>query len=557
MSFSRPVLRVLHCAYAYLPVGLWRHLGALLPVGLRRHLGSLLAKLTQRVALIDVQWRLKVQVPALLTDRQLDAALAVAAQFVSEEPITVAQICEDILAIDDLYAGAYRLLVHACRAGNLHDRLKATEDRVVAMGMRQVGKGELTAAVQFFQDIAVDLADVCEPYVLLYRTIDAMAVAQNAARLIPRSGSRRRLIISVVVWGARYVDLFTRYFVPSILSQNNVPKLTKIRDVQFDIYTTAKDVTAIREAASIAELSRYAEIQLIEFPERILQSSEYARKPHIRYYIYGGFHHVSMARARAIGADIICIAPDGVHSDGSFYNYARFIDEGYKAVLFTATRGQAETLLPVLDGMRDDKTQSITLPPRKLVALAAQNIHHDFQRYILAKENVNVPDFVSIMFFPQPHGFNARCFHLHPIIIAAEALRAVPFDNNTADANLTYSLFPMPEDWQKLKIIDDSDDGVMLDLTYVIKTAPLDGQPFDPEILIRQMPYFFPNHFWHFKTRIVCHTDEVFDTLRTFDLDAEGHLVPKYLSTSSSIDMNDEALLRWFERQRTDQAEKK
>src|SRR5262249_40086675 len=136
---------------------------------------------------------------------------------------------------------------------------------------------------------------------------------------------------------------------------------------------------------------RYADVDFIEFPMALLTTPEYKRNPAFRYHIYGGFHHTSIEHARSLNADVICIAPDGVHSDGSFTNYARFVDQGYKAALFTSMRGQAETLTPILDAMRDEANQALALPSRTLVSLTAGNVHHNFKRFILTKDNKGIP----------------------------------------------------------------------------------------------------------------------------------------------------------------------
>ena len=214
-------------------------------------------------------------------------------------------------------------------------------------------------------------------------------------------------------------------------------------------------------------------------------------------------------------------------------------------------RGQAETLMPILDAMHDKDTQSLTLPARTLVALSAAHVHHNFKRFILTKGNRGIPPGLSLMFFPNEHGFYVRCFHIHPIILAADAIKDdVLFDYYTVDSNSLLRMFPTPESWNGVKIIQDSDDGMMLDLTYSYEEENYPECEFTPQQLLRQLPGFRSNHFWHFSHRITYHTDEVIDTIGTFDRMPDGSIVRKYLPVSSAIDISDNELAAWFEKNR-------
>jgi len=488
----------------------------------------------------------------LLVARRLHEAIEAAEALRHTNPAQAARICEHISAIDPYNPEAYVVRIKACKAIGLEAELTVSETAARNSGIDLVANNALPEAVNFFKTLEKHFPATFEPLTLLYSQIDNMTAAYRAMRDTPSSeGGRRRLVICITVWGEKYVDLFTQYFLPSILSPNNMPALSRIRDVIFDLYTTPEYAETIRSAPSFQELSRFVRVNFIMFSNRMVDSPGYRQWPLIRYYIYGGFHHVSIEHARTLDADIICIAPDGVHSDGSFYNYARFIDEGYKAVMFTATRGQAEKLLPILDGLRDEATHSLTLPPRTLVKLAAQHVHHDFQRFILTKENKHVPNVLSILMFPRPDGFYVRCFHLHPIIIAAEALQKdVVFDYLAVDANLIARLFPDPDEWNNIKIIDDTDDGVMVDLSYINPPQDLPVLEFARDILIDQIPIFTPNHFWHFKHRIKYHCDATLEAIGTYDADDDGRLSARAIPVNSVIDIDDEELARWFEENR-------
>ena len=488
----------------------------------------------------------------LLSARAWDEAVAYTASLAATDPDLSVSLCTGILIHSLEYRpDAYSVPANALRSSGHQQAADRITAEVLSRGLGLVSDGKLADGARFLEALAPAFSDRCEAYALLYGTINRQTEIYRAQQAPPRrAGERRKLIIALTVWGDRYVHFMTNYFFPSILSANNVPLLSTIRDVQVDLYTTPQHVDAIRSAPSYQALSRFAKIDIIEFSERIIKSAEYSRNPNLRYMIYGGFHHAAIEHARSIRADIICIAPDGVHSDGSFTNYARFVDKGYKAVLFTSTRCQAETILPIFDRMRDPTSQSLTLPPRELVAIGAQNIHHDFQRYLMVKENRHVPEILTLMLFPQPHGFYMRCLHIHPIIVAAEALeRPIAFDYGTVDSTFMTRMFPDPADWQSIKVIDDSDDGMMMDLTDAFAMQTYPERAFALQHLIDQLPHFKSNHFWNFGHRIDYHSDDTFETIGTFDLTDDGRLKPKAVPVASVI-MSDTAVAEWFQAHR-------
>jgi hypothetical protein len=416
-------------------------------------------------------------------------------------------------------------------------------------GLALIEQGQLAHGAAYFSRVAVMFPDVCRGYALLFGQIKELteryrAQSACASDVTPK---QRCLIIALSVWGDRYIDLLIRFFIPSLLSPNNLPALCRIRDVSFDIYTPAGSVSTIQASASYRELTRYAKVNFITFADELITTPEY-HQPGYRYRIFGGFHHLSIEHARALKGDVICIAPDGVHSDGAFTNFARLIDEGYRAVLFTGMKAQAEALLPILDSMRDESTQALTLPSRLLVALNAAHVHHDFKRFVMTKGNRGIPPGLSIMFFPNSHGFNARCFHLFPIILAADAINDnVAFDYFTLDSNSLLRMFPTPESWKGIKIVQHSDDGLMLDLEYAHEEIAYPENEFTPGQLLRQLPGYRANHFWHFKHRIVYHTDDTIDAIGTYDRRPDGSLERRYLPVSSIVDMTDDELAAWFE----------
>jgi hypothetical protein len=281
-------------------------------------------------------------------------------------------------------------------------------------------------------------------------------------------------------------------------------------------------------------------VNFVSFPTSILQSEEYRKYPAMRYYIYGGFHHVSIEHARARHADIICIAPDGVQSDGAFSRFVELIDEGYEAVLFTSIRAQAEAVLPLLDRFRSEDGTTLAIPAAELVLMSTQHIHHDFLRHFLFRGNRRIPGFQSILFFLNPRGFIVRCFHIHPIIMSFEAIsRDIVFDYATVDGNTLLRIFPDPARFESLKIIQDTREGLMMDLAYTYEEYPTPEIEFEQRNLLRHTNLLGPNHYWHFLHPVEYRCERAIAHIGSYERQADGSLKRLEIPISSGLPVAD------------------
>ena len=198
-----------------------------------------------------------------LAQKRYTDLVRLVAKKIPDEPDETIRFCWAAIGNDEFLPSAYAVMGEALRAKGdqaEHNRIALI---VRDKGLSLIERGELARGAAFFSGVAGEYVDVCRGYALLYGQISEMASAYRAQR---RSGTsrpdRRRLIIALAVWGDRYIELFTRYFIPSLLSSNNLPELSRIRDVSFDIYTSANFIAPIQASASYRELLRYAKVDL-------------------------------------------------------------------------------------------------------------------------------------------------------------------------------------------------------------------------------------------------------------------------------------------------------
>ncbi len=424
----------------------------------------------------------------------------------------------------------------------------------LAIGNELVSKGRLKEARDFFLSLQKIFPEIYEPYAILYNILYLKQEEYRAAPTYTRPRQKKSLLLSFSLWGDKYIQFFNDYCIPCMMAEGNLPAVSKRRSIYVDLYAHREDILKLKELDMFESFSALCEINFIEFPKHLVTCEGYkGNDAAFRYNIYGGFHHLSIERARSMEADIICLGPDNIYSDGSFLNYVKFIDEGYSAVLFTSTRAQAEFLLPVLDTMKNPSTKALSITSDEMVEFSAQYINHNFLQYIVTDDMT--PVWRSGFFIPYNHGFYIRAFHYHPVIISSAALdRSKDFHWNytTADCNLITVLFPDKKEWDNIKVITDSKDGIMLDVAYASPGMHhQDTTAFNEEYMDKTRNQFNENQYWNFKFIVNYRMDKEMSGVRAYIYDKEQKLIPKEFPLTVAIEDIRTRINNWYDRTAT------
>lgn len=419
----------------------------------------------------------------------------------------------------------------------------------LSVGNELISAGKLKEAREFYLSLEKIFPEIYEPYALLYEMLYIKQEEYRNSAEPEKSGEKRKLLFSYPIWGDTYIRFFCDYCIPTMMSAGNLPAVSKIRDILIDIYAHKEDIEKIKQQEVFKNFSNICEVNFIEFPESLINCEGYRSNGGVfRYNIYGGFHHLSIERARAIEADVMCLGPDNLYADGSFLNYVRFIDKGYNAVLFTATRAQAEFLEPVLEKMKDHDKQILTISSDEMVDFSAKYIHHSFLQYIV-KDNMT-PVWRSGFFIPYEHGFRIRSVHYHPVIISADAIhrsKDIHWTYTPADATLIGALFPDKKDWKKIKVITDSRDGIMLDMAYGSPGMwSQDEVEFNENYLDELMINFNDNHSWNLQFVVDYRMDKEMSSIRAYLYDDSGNLQPHELKLNQVMEDTRKRLDDWY-----------
>ncbi len=119
------------------------------------------------------------------------------------------------------------------------------------------------------------------------------------------------------------------------------------------------------------------------------------------------------------------------------------------------------------------------------------------------------------------------------------------------DSNAVTRFFPTEADWRRLKIIQDSDDGMILEFSYAYgANEPPPNREFTLDHLLDRASSYLPMHFWAFQHRIDFHGDTRIEAIGTFDRLSDGTLKRVSLPVSSKIDLDDQQVAAWFEAHR-------
>ena len=390
------------------------------------------------------------------------------------------------------------------------------------IGNKLIKEGKLEEGVEFYKYLKIIFPDIFHPYFTLYNLILEKQKKYRSLKL-RKKFNKKIIIISFSVWGDSYISLFMNYSIPSMLAEKNIPEIVKNRNAEIDIYTTSEDKSKIENHDNFLKLKKFCKINFIIFPISLIKCEEYRRNSdELRYMIYGGFHHLSIERARAYTADIMCLGPDNVHSNNSLSNYVKFLDDGYPIVLFTAIRGQAEFLEIEFDKLKNNNG-NLEISANDMVNLSTKYIHHDFLKYIVLDDKV--AEWQSQFFIPNKKGFYIRGFHLHPVVISSKVIKKqIDWDFSTADNTMIQTLFADRKNWEKFKVICDSSEGIMIDMTYKQIRTKNSKVKINEDYLNKISDKFNANHLWNFKHEIYYYTNNKIENICGFILDKNDNL---------------------------------
>ena len=419
-------------------------------------------------------------------------------------------------AESDQWARADKLLkiVSTLKQYGAHDAVadgpSAASLRISQGALAALDRGDLGKALKL-STLALELhsSDDNRFYQMLLTSLASLKKeAENLARPLRQSNSHRdRNVFSAVVWGDEYIDYFMAYTVRSMLAPGNLPSLRDQLSV-FSIITTPLGAERIRAHSSFAPLAAEANVVFFLFPDELTQRFHYSRPNFDFYRLYGALDHTSIHLARALEANIFFVVVDAVVSNNTLQTLRRYVEEGYDICANASIVSKRETFTPALD-LRYGKDGPIDIDARDLATLGFEYRHDYISQRLVIESNQDFDKYPRELYFPVAEGLVVHALYQHPLVVSAKAIcKDIQFDYFIVDSKLMSRIFSDPRDFQKLKVIVDSDEAYVANFAPASRRFDTTGRALDAEDFASVHTQSEPIHhyIWQHRQLLRCTT---------------------------------------------------
>ncbi|MCH9769657.1 MAG: hypothetical protein K0U12_02145 [Gammaproteobacteria bacterium] len=245
-------------------------------------------------------------------------------------------------------------------------------------------------------------------------------------KTLPIPLGNNSLIIHVCYWGESYSDKADKYLFPSLLTDQNLPALSKEYNITLLIHCDQQSRGKIKRQRK--KITQYANLQLIDIPKSIITSTTFKHfhipllmkwaqiKDKTKYFLLGCLQSHALEIALKNKTYISFLMPDMVLSDTFFLEAFKHI-ENRKAVVTGTFRTNFQKVKPRLEKFYNTpKAEALTITPSNLNKLQLNCIHPAAKTRIVCESTVAFRPSAQLL-FKTPHGFIIRAFHYHPMLI--------------------------------------------------------------------------------------------------------------------------------------------
>ncbi len=295
----------------------------------------------------------------------------------------------------------------------------------------------------------------------------------------PRSSDRGnrevgiKCLVTVALWGERYVRRFVDISLPTQLSDGNLGALNPGSGSSYLIVTTEEDRKRIEDAPAYLALTRKIETGFLTMsPPRRGD----------KYFGVSRFQNAAVQRSYGYDA-VFFVYPDFVLADGVFRTALRRLDEGALAVTLPVPRVLEESFVPRFlartGGEAGGGSGNVrTLRPRELVELANECLHPTMATFYWDGEEI--ARFPSSLLWEAPDGgLLMRCFHTHPLALRVQERNPAYADVFRISLDEEY-LPRVIRTAGDVYCVPDSDEGAICSLSdsdFRLATAHKAGRP--------------------------------------------------------------------------------
>ncbi len=324
----------------------------------------------------------------------------------------------------------------------------------------------------------------------------------------------------MAAWGDAYIDLLLRFVLPNQLSSGNLPAFFSRFDSTLKIYTKKAHEKVLRDSAPVPEISKIGRVE-IEFVDDVDLDSFKIKSDNINLMIESHKRAIESSFENERETGLIFLAPDVLFSEGSFGKLADIISMGKRAVVMIGLRVAQEAVLPVFEKkLAEGGPAALAFPPRELVKLTVDNLHHFETACFWNSPNFN-KTWPNHLIWKAPDGLLVRNFHMHPLFMLPR-IKKLPI--RTVDFNYMCHVFRNYDDFH---IVDDSDDIMCLSLTSREHFKGTSYHEFEPHQATVVDVSYWANHYtdWLHQTfvrrNLRFHEKEITDDWKEVEREAD------------------------------------
>jgi hypothetical protein len=191
-----------------------------------------------------------------------------------------------------------------------------------------------------------------------------------------------KIVITQAVWGKKYIDLFAKYSLPSLLSENNVPSISRKHEITFLVYSTKSEINKLKKTKIVNELNKYVifewfELEGFGFNKWSIPGEAGNRK----YAFLTNLHDHSVSYSKKYDVLMFNYA-DFIWGNGSVENIIDFYIKDVDAVLGFCLPVDQENFKIILDNKLscNIKTNNdLNIPNNEFTELILSNLHREAQ----------------------------------------------------------------------------------------------------------------------------------------------------------------------------------
>ena len=277
-------------------------------------------------------------------------------------------------------------------------------------------------------DESVEVADQLAPVYPQYRIVRPLRRMADDLDVKPlacfgRAPSGRHLIyLSLVSWGARFIEMTAKTGLPSLLAPDNLPRLAADNDLVLEFVANLSDLERILAIPALQKLSEIAQIKIFGLPPEIepLQNE-------LPYVTFGFASHGTIRRAQRDGADLLFLLSDVVWSNGSFGRVAELVTRDKRAVFIDGLNARAAALLPALDAYRTDDGSSLSIDAGALWTLAAPALMPRTLDHLYDPRSKLSRTMPLRLIFRERESLTIHAFHKLPLYVSHAAFRKIRY----------------------------------------------------------------------------------------------------------------------------------